>query len=259
MSDLTDKTCPYCKTKFNPGDQIVICSKCKIPHHQACWVENQACTTHGCTGTIEEGNSEYPSSARHRIPVAGDQVVRSYCTRCGNPSAAGANYCSICGNSLTGPVFPPASPAVFPQEHPNYDEQTEFIGAHAYEYIKNFNRMRIGNTSVTWNWAAFLFAPWWALYRKMYLVGGILLGVHFIIACIGGTYIFYLGLAASIGIGMFGNFFYKNHVEKHLVVAQSLNNEVLRKQYYRDKGGTNLLVPIITLICVLLFNSLIWL
>ena len=47
------KVCPYCKTEFVEGDNIVVCSQCDMPHHRDCWVENQGCTTFGCQGTIK--------------------------------------------------------------------------------------------------------------------------------------------------------------------------------------------------------------
>lgn len=46
------KICPYCKTAFAEGDEIVQCSACEMPHHKDCWIENQGCTTFGCQGTI---------------------------------------------------------------------------------------------------------------------------------------------------------------------------------------------------------------
>lgn len=55
------KICPFCKTAFKEGDDIVICSACDMPHHKECWIENQGCTTFGCSGTIE-GLSGMPNS-----------------------------------------------------------------------------------------------------------------------------------------------------------------------------------------------------
>ena len=50
--DFIGKVCPYCKTEFKEGDDVVVCSVCEMPHHKECWIENKACTTFGCTGTI---------------------------------------------------------------------------------------------------------------------------------------------------------------------------------------------------------------
>lgn len=52
ISEYLGKTCPYCKTEFKEGEEIVVCSACEMPHHKDCWIENQGCTTFGCQGTI---------------------------------------------------------------------------------------------------------------------------------------------------------------------------------------------------------------
>lgn len=52
MEEYIGKICPYCKTAFVEGDEIVQCSACEMPHHKDCWIENQGCTTFGCQGTI---------------------------------------------------------------------------------------------------------------------------------------------------------------------------------------------------------------
>lgn len=55
---LVDNTvCPYCQTPIRLGDNTVVCSCCKMPHHMECWIENGQCTTYGCRG--------------HRMPNAG--------------------------------------------------------------------------------------------------------------------------------------------------------------------------------------------
>ena len=53
--------CPYCKLEFKEEDEVVICSICEMPHHKKCWIENNGCTSCGCTGTIMdvENNNSY--------------------------------------------------------------------------------------------------------------------------------------------------------------------------------------------------------
>ena len=50
--DYIGKICPYCKTPLTEEDDIVVCSVCEMPHHKDCWIENAACTTFGCTGSM---------------------------------------------------------------------------------------------------------------------------------------------------------------------------------------------------------------
>lgn len=49
--DEIGKTCPYCRFPLKPGEQVMTCPACKLPHHADCWRENQGCTTYGCQGT----------------------------------------------------------------------------------------------------------------------------------------------------------------------------------------------------------------
>ena len=44
------KICPYCRFPIKPGEEIMVCPQCGVPHHFDCWRENQGCTTYGCTG-----------------------------------------------------------------------------------------------------------------------------------------------------------------------------------------------------------------
>ena len=66
------KTCPFCKTPFEEGDVIVVCSTCEMPHHLSCWQENNGCTTFGCTGTIKETVGSVQSNS---VPPAPPKIV----------------------------------------------------------------------------------------------------------------------------------------------------------------------------------------
>ncbi len=48
MNEFIGKTCPFCKTAIQPGEDIKVCPACGMPHHQNCWEENKGCTTFGC-------------------------------------------------------------------------------------------------------------------------------------------------------------------------------------------------------------------
>ncbi len=84
--DFTGKVCPYCKTEFKEGDDIVVCSICEMPHHKDCWIENKACTTFGCTGTIV-GAEQYADAVENG----------SFCSKCGAPMKEGQKFCATCG------------------------------------------------------------------------------------------------------------------------------------------------------------------
>ena len=135
MADYIGKVCPFCKTPFQEGDDVVICSVCEMPHHKECWVENQGCTTFGCTGTIQGLNQpqmppqgyrpappayQQPPQGYRPAPPAYQQppqgyrpappaypqqpapqpVRRIFCPACGNPAQSNQRFCAKCGGKL---------------------------------------------------------------------------------------------------------------------------------------------------------------
>jgi hypothetical protein len=62
--DVIGKTCPYCQTPIKPGESVIFCSACSIPHHQQCWNEGMGCTTFGCNGNpAAEPSHQYGRTA----------------------------------------------------------------------------------------------------------------------------------------------------------------------------------------------------
>lgn len=48
-------TCPYCRTPFEPDDEVVACATCGTNHHADCLQENGGCTVFGCaSGPVDE-------------------------------------------------------------------------------------------------------------------------------------------------------------------------------------------------------------
>ncbi len=108
MNEFIGKTCPYCKTVFVPGDDVVVCSMCDMPHHKDCWAENGSCTTFGCAGAIKYPDSSESSVIKSEmnfddkdgvIPAPG---VASYCAYCGLRVGAGDRFCARCGRRVVG-------------------------------------------------------------------------------------------------------------------------------------------------------------
>lgn len=48
-------TCPYCRTPFEPEDEVIACPACGTQHHADCAEENGGCTVFGCSkAPVEE-------------------------------------------------------------------------------------------------------------------------------------------------------------------------------------------------------------
>ena len=141
MNDYTGKICPYCKTEFRPGDDIIVCSECDMPHHKDCWVENQGCTTFGCLGSIKAADNtassvtatqmNYEDSRNTSAPVNSGVV---FCTQCGTQNANTSSFCSHCGNRLAAvPERPPQLP-VYTQANPNNSNPYSYVNQQSNPY-----------------------------------------------------------------------------------------------------------------------------
>ncbi|MFP3903148.1 MAG: RING finger protein [Armatimonadota bacterium] len=56
------EVCPYCLSPIRPGDPIIVCPNCEIPHHRDCWFDNDGCTTYGCHTTADRIADSFPEA-----------------------------------------------------------------------------------------------------------------------------------------------------------------------------------------------------
>lgn len=100
MSDVIGKTCPYCQTPIKPGEQVVFCSSCGIPHHQECWNEGRECTTFGCSGRpAAEPSARNTGNSTTVMDIEINPNTR-YCRNCGSATNDSAVYCSRCATRI---------------------------------------------------------------------------------------------------------------------------------------------------------------
>jgi hypothetical protein len=101
MEDYIGKTCPFCKTTINEGDEVMVCPSCATPHHKACWDENKGCTTFGCSEQHYVAQGTNPTDVCKNCGAAlGDG--QNFCPKCGTPkNASDKNLCTKCGAELS--------------------------------------------------------------------------------------------------------------------------------------------------------------
>ncbi len=248
MPSAVTLLCPYCKTVIQTGDDMVRCGGCHMPHHRDCWVENRGCTTFGCQGTIEQ--AEDPAAPPQPYAPPAGQPYQSYtpqqyaprpvapqpyappaypdaarfCPNCGNRQGAEDQFCTQCGAPLT-----PAPAA-------GDEAEAYLIGKNAGSYAAKFRTLRARQGKGGWNWAAFLFAPFWCVYRKLYgwgfgflLCFGILALTHWFFAL--------LQFVSSVLIGVYGDYLYMKRVETLRALAEA-EPPALRPYFYQKYGGT---------------------
>lgn len=180
------ENCPYCGNEFTDGDDIVVCPKCATPHHRACWFAHGECanTHHHTEGFVWRAASA-PKPQDEEQEQEHDQAAKGknldiVCPECGALCENGTFRCPDCGAILvpqfTADGMPPLA-QFRPEFNPNEDigglrsgDIALFCRSAGSRYITSFRKMANGRR-VVWNWAAFIFTPYWFFYRKLYKAG----------------------------------------------------------------------------------------
>lgn len=278
MNNYIGKTCPFCKTEFKEGDDIVVCSSCDMPHHKDCWIENQGCTTFGCMGTIKAADGASTTVTATEISYEyTPSLSYVFCTKCGAQNSSESAFCSRCGNSLratsSAPVYTQVNPTntnPYAYTQQNYNPQPTYtqpyqqnyysqnnsaidadivtlVGTKQEYYIPKFQQMKSQNKKISWNWVAFFFTPYWFMYRKMYGYGFATLGVAFLISLINAPIFSFLALGGYIFMGIFANYIYMQWLEKNANQAKTMN-EPFRTQFIQENGGVNSTALVLTIV-----------
>lgn len=288
MHDYMGKVCPYCKSEFVPGDDIVVCSACDMPHHRDCWVENQGCTTFGCQGTIKSIDGAATSVTATQIVYDDAPPAIIYCTQCGAPSPSNMTFCSKCGSRLAMPrqtYTPPVQQTYTPPVQQTYTPQpqtpayfdmntyqnsqqayqqpveldqdlVELVGPKSEYYLPAFQKLKRENKKTSWNWPAFLFAPYWMMYRKMYTYGAAALAGFFVLSLISSTLGTVLSLAAYVAFGVLGNYLYMTHLEKQAQQAKMISPQY-KQEFMTKNGGVSTTAAALTVVGYAIFLFLV--
>jgi len=253
------KVCPYCKTSFTQYDDIVLCDRCGMPHHRDCWIENHGCTTFGCDGTVFSPANELPNNNSHvgntddfeielSLGGPGSDLASSYCLKCGSVREPGDTFCRHCGNHHTPEISAtPQTGNDIRQSSQVYNSTTvyddrqilegKFVGQNTEYYLLLFRKFREQNKSTSWNWAAFIFLPYWFLYRKMYGIGIGVFAAVLLLNLLGYFGIFLL-LSGHIIFGVFANHIYYKQIMKKADVYVNLK-EPYAAEYMKKNSGTS--------------------
>lgn len=197
---------------MHEGDDIVVCPECATPQHRECWMAEGRCVNESLHSpdfvwkpreSIQLDEPEESSRKCHicsaeNLPEAlhcancgallsdkEDKSVGSEkeCRFCGEINPASNRLCSKCGaplffenNFYQNNIYMKGVDA--PEDEPLGDttvgNAAYFIQSSAGRYIRKFRKIASGK-KISFNWAAFLFAPWWFFFRKLYKAGILIL------------------------------------------------------------------------------------
>ena len=87
------------------------------------------------------------------------------------------------------------------------DKDPEFLNDHIFAETRHYLNVFQSERLINWNWVAFLFAPIWMLYRRLYAPYCVLMLGSIVLAYIPSMFLL-MGLLINIAVGMFGDSIY---------------------------------------------------
>ncbi len=196
MNRYTGDECAVCKVNFKDGDDVVVCPVCGTPHHRACYNKET-----GCANNNWHGIKTYDDEKRRQREETAKKCEENgtlKCSRCGAQNPSTGLFCQVCGNSLHqktqsqnqngGFSFtpPPINPIPFTTPFgglsPDEDidgvsakELAIFVGDNSFYFLPKMKQLKREEKIMSWNWSAFFFNFYYFFYRKMYLLGTLVL------------------------------------------------------------------------------------
>lgn len=170
--NYTGKLCDGCRQPLENGDDIVVCPICGTPQHRSCYEKNNKCvneylhsTDFTWTDPEEEQRKkeeELKAQQTEQQPQPSDQPVFAPAT----PQSMESVF-------LRGVLYDPKDDV----GGATVGEAADFIQNSAPRYIRKFMKQKKKGGKLSWNWAAFFFAPYWFFYRKLYKAGAVFLAL----------------------------------------------------------------------------------
>lgn len=204
-----NQSCPHCGKPLADGEDVVVCPVCATPQHRECWMQAGHCAndslhasgyvwqkekTEPQAQTTESGGrvchicgSENPADSLHcgNCGALFGQEQRQEsdgpkrCGYCNTVNDSDANHCKNCGAPLTvqGGFFTNnpylANSGIAEDEligETKAGDLALYVQASSRRYLPKFKRFAKGK-KLSFNFAAFFFAPYWFFYRKLYKPG----------------------------------------------------------------------------------------
>ncbi len=208
MSNYTGIQCPVCNKRFEEASDVVVCPVCGAPHHRSCYAQKNQCAFLA----EHQSGMEWQAPADATPPPKDKSPATHICGQCGSANGGESIFCQVCGNRLEGGLTAsrssntsggnaqkqdgslygpggfqiPLDPQIYIYGGVSPEEEMEgvlvrdlavYLGPNSAYYLPRFMRIhkKLSNFSV--NFAAMFLSFFYYFYRKMYLIGGILLGL----------------------------------------------------------------------------------
>ncbi len=191
--NYTKESCPICGKQFTETDDIAVCPVCGTPHHRECYLEQKHCSNEEkhAEGFEWKPSDEVSLPFIEHLNTNQPEPQKVICPYCGSENAPEEPVCTSCGARLYNnpgqntvpfePIPTYGMPNVV-QIQPNdiigghtVADTADFVQRNADRYIPKFYKMERTGNKISFNWAAFLFGPYWFFYRKLPVIGFVMM------------------------------------------------------------------------------------
>lgn len=168
--DYKNEICNGCNQPIKEDDDIVVCPVCGTPQHRSCWIANGECVNSSLHADGFVWQKSQPAETQEQPKTEETEP----------------NAVSVMGKM---PAFDQLAQeaqnleAIFLKDQlAHKDEEFDginvtdagyYLQSGAHRYIRRFRKGR----KLSWNWGAFVFAPAWFFYRRLYKFGAIFLAL----------------------------------------------------------------------------------
>ena len=182
MSFYENTNCPVCGKQFKNDDDVVTCPICGTPHHRECYEKLGKCANE----ELHKDGFDFYDSHKKEEQKSNNQEKNNKATFY-NPNNSNINK-DLASQSQTNNnddsnksanQFTPTPTTIYT----TYDNDKELIdgksvsdvalsvGVNAQSFIPKFKQLSRKEKKFKWNWCAFIFGPFYMMFRKMYKAG----------------------------------------------------------------------------------------
>ncbi len=168
-----NEKCLVCNKTFKENDDIVVCPHCGTPHHRECYKDNTKCANH-------KKHSEDFRWEPTFVPF--EEAEKTTEDEVKIPFTQSLNLEDL-PPEISVAQFQDTLFSTFPKELEDgvkTEDVAVFVRHESPKYIRQFQKVKDGK--LTWNWAAFFFAPYWFFYRKLHKLGVFFLALFILLS-----------------------------------------------------------------------------
>lgn len=196
MDKYIGQPCISCNDTIKEDDEIVVCPECGSPYHKSCYAKEGKCINIPLHENGETWQPDFDEQTGGKQPDSSadgySETIGVVCPNCNTANSVNSSFCSNCGRPLnSGSQFngnPYSTPFGVPfggntanaetdVDGNTIGEYSRYLGFKSYYFLPKFMRFAKNKSKFSFNFSAFLFPHYYFLYRKMNLVGYIVLAI----------------------------------------------------------------------------------